>query len=748
MAELRALASSATRDLPAAVRTRYGHRIATVCAVVAPALAGAASLLVSWQRWINPLIDSGREMDVPWRLSQGERLYGDVTYYYGPLGPWLNALALRLFGNRWAVLETVCLLLSAAIFLLLYKVLRQAGASRLAAVAGTSLGAALCMGAPNGGAFVFPYSSSSLLAVAGALLALWAAGLPARPRHEAVLALGMVVALASRVELGLLAAAALVACALRARPLVSHRRPRQATLAALARTLVEPPLRAVLLGGAAAAALYGVAFWRLPWRDLVHDGPLMHFLSLPAEWRHFYLHVAGLGSPLASAGQVLASLALDGALLVLLAWFDVPGAPPAPAAAASAGVPRPSAAAASAGDSDASPATAAAAGGHRRRWLYPVCMAALVAAYLTSPVADPYKNLPPFAIALPLLAAAAAALLWLRGPLTSRRERALFLLCAFSAGAASRVVLALSIGPRINTYATAPLPLLVACTAVLAFDHLARRLPHPAIFRRRLAVVLAIVAAVYLYRVHRFDHRLGVALVRTPAGALRLPPHEARSLRQVLGYLGERARPGDTLTGFPEGGFFNFVTGMRSPLRQDEVLPGVLSGDREAAAARLIATDGPRFILLCNRSTAEWGPASFGRDYDVALWHEVERHYRLGAAFGAAPTAPVGSDLFFVRVYERRPQPEVPRVRLAERGPGGARFAAAAQRQLAEEYVLPEGVRLGAAQRTQVRRRARLGGGDPAGVEVPDPGARRQAVEVGDDLQPAGHLRRGELPVG
>src|SRR5215467_6719950 len=148
---------SASSDAAGAFPSGWGK----AGAVVLPLLAAAAALAASWQRWINPFVDSGRELDVPWRLLQGERLYRDVTYYYGPLAPWVDALALRLFGNRWLVLELICAALSALIFLFLFRLTRRAG-SPLSATVATTLAAALCMGAPRGGAFIFPYSSSSL----------------------------------------------------------------------------------------------------------------------------------------------------------------------------------------------------------------------------------------------------------------------------------------------------------------------------------------------------------------------------------------------------------------------------------------------------------------------------------------------------------------------------------------------------------------------------------------------------------
>ena len=72
--------------------------------LVVPAVAGAASALLSWERWIRPFVDGSRELQVPARVAGGERLYRDVAYYYGPAAPWANGAALEIFGRRFAVL--------------------------------------------------------------------------------------------------------------------------------------------------------------------------------------------------------------------------------------------------------------------------------------------------------------------------------------------------------------------------------------------------------------------------------------------------------------------------------------------------------------------------------------------------------------------------------------------------------------------------------------------------------------------
>jgi 4-amino-4-deoxy-L-arabinose transferase-like glycosyltransferase len=666
-------------------------------AVLLPLLAGGAALAVSWQRWIDPFVDSGREMDVPWRLTLGERLYHDITYYYGPLGPWLNAFALRSFGHRWMVLQAICLLLSIVILALLYQLTRQAG-GRWAAVTAVTLSAALCMGAPRGAAFIFPYSSSGLLALAGGLLALWAAcrpagsagvaagsgagrppgsagdlqgapalaaasgaGLPPRPLLRGAAVVGLAVALAARLEVGIAAAAVLVLAGIRSRP-------RRETL--------RQSLGVVSAASLLAGSLYAAALWGLEWREIRYDGPLTHLAGMPPEWKNFYLEVSGFDRPARHAGHAVLSLALDAALLALLGWFALPASRGArrrqdPAArtpeAGENGAPE------AAGSGPSEPRAAAPAqesAERRRRYLFPFMGLALLAAYLESPFADPSKNLPPLTPALPLLAAAAAAAL-LRRPLASQ-DRARFLLFGFSAAMALRVVLDLPLGPRMGPYASLPLPGLLATAAVLAFDALAPRLPDPATFRRRLVALLAVVCGLFLYRVDRLDQQPRPASLETSAGTLRLPAREARAVDHALRYLAGRSRAGDELTAFPESGFFNFVTGMRSPLRQDQIFPGVLSGEREVEVARLIDRAGPRFVLLCNRPTPEYGPARFGADYDLALWHEIERRYALAATFGRAPpTAPGNPERFLIRVYERLAPPALAPMRLAERAPTG-----------------------------------------------------------------------------
>jgi 4-amino-4-deoxy-L-arabinose transferase-like glycosyltransferase len=89
-------------------------------------------LAMSWRKWPDPVIDFGRELYLPWRLSQGAVLYRDVQDYYGPLSQYFNAMLFKLAGIGFTTLVAANLTVYAAILALLYYLVR-AGWGRLAA---------------------------------------------------------------------------------------------------------------------------------------------------------------------------------------------------------------------------------------------------------------------------------------------------------------------------------------------------------------------------------------------------------------------------------------------------------------------------------------------------------------------------------------------------------------------------------------------------------------------------------------
>ena len=84
-------------------------------------VTGLVLLRWSWGKWLHPIVDFGRELYVPWQIVSGRTLQVDLAYFNGPLSPWLNALAFRLFGT--SLLTLVCLnaiVLAATVALLVW----------------------------------------------------------------------------------------------------------------------------------------------------------------------------------------------------------------------------------------------------------------------------------------------------------------------------------------------------------------------------------------------------------------------------------------------------------------------------------------------------------------------------------------------------------------------------------------------------------------------------------------------------
>jgi len=108
---------------------------------VAPAVVGLAAVAMmcwTWGTWADVVIDFGRELYIPWRLTEGEVLYRDLAHFNGPLSPYVNSLWFRLFGTSLRVLALVNFALLGVLLALLYSLLSQIG-SRTSALLGCLL---------------------------------------------------------------------------------------------------------------------------------------------------------------------------------------------------------------------------------------------------------------------------------------------------------------------------------------------------------------------------------------------------------------------------------------------------------------------------------------------------------------------------------------------------------------------------------------------------------------------------------
>jgi hypothetical protein len=90
-------------------------------AFIAIAVAVAAiAAAQSWNGWLDPIVDTGRDLYIPAQLRHGTKLYRDILYYYPPLTPYLLAGLTAVTGSSIAAYTAIGGLIAVATIVALY----------------------------------------------------------------------------------------------------------------------------------------------------------------------------------------------------------------------------------------------------------------------------------------------------------------------------------------------------------------------------------------------------------------------------------------------------------------------------------------------------------------------------------------------------------------------------------------------------------------------------------------------------
>ena len=588
-----------------------------------PAIAVTAlfvfMLLATWERWTHPIIDHGREMNVPARILSGERLYIDIMYYYGPFAPYFNALLYWLFGIHLKTLHASGIVCAALVLIMTYWIGRRLMRPWASALA-TSLVLVTCAIEVNFGNYVQPYSYAALYGWTFALGALVCALKYLRTKSEIAMLVGGLLAggaIVSKPELTLLGLGpAGVAWAIRSfgtrqwnvRPLL---------------LLIVP---ALAIGG----FVYGVVLYLVPWKVLVADtyGVLRqpqiihftHYLDGTLNWR-------GTGWAILGGTGMLACIAGASALFGL-------GSDP----------------------------VASMFGGSRARAVWLVTIVGAAASWYGGSNTPALIDVTPLKSAPIVLASIVSAVAWhayrekSRGAALSIQDESLLVIALFSGLAIVRVILNVSL---FQAYTPFTIPTLLIIYVWLLVDQLPRFLVATDTSRmgaRRCAMIIGAVVLVALMSAHVWLARTErVFEISAPRGTLFTAPNLGRPIADAIRFVHEHTAPGEYLGSMPQGSIVNFLAERANPLREEIINPGLLTPDREAdAIARLSALRVP-MILVGNVLSAEYGAGAFGVDYNRRFMQWVETNYHPIATFSnqGGTELKFGAPVFFIRAYER-----------------------------------------------------------------------------------------------
>lgn len=556
----------------------------------------------TWCTWPDILVDFGRELYVPWQLTEGRRLYADIEFFSGPLSQYLNAFVFRMFGTGFLVLVTFNLLLLTGLLLLLYYALRQIAGRGAAFGAGMVFVLLFAFGqfVPNGNYnYVCPYSheiTHGLLLSLAALVCLWQVrrlGLPAVALGG--FALGLVTL--TKIEIffaastACLAAVGLTLLTLRPGPARGI-----SVVATFVGSFLLPPLLAVGL-------LYRVMPLAQAWAGVL--APFHTGASIGATSLAFYR--TGMGSD-----------DVAGSLAVLLRWT-----------------------------------------GYYAMWIVPSVFVSLACRRLGG-----HRNL--IAAGTFLTAGSIMSLLWRGiGWGDTARPWPLFLVVAailllvrfiqfrrdpFRADALIRrisfVILALvllskmALNTHIYHYGFAlAMPAALVLVVILwdwIPDLISRFGGARRVFRASMLVLLTVTVMAYLYGQNQFLQRRTVRVADDGHGVIRADGYGVY-VNAVLDQLRRTLKPGETLAVLPEGVMLNYLCRTPNPTAYINFMPLEMTLFGEGRILSDFQARPPDFVVLVHKDTSEYGYQFFGRDYGQELFGWLTRNYSPVGGFGAPP---------------------------------------------------------------------------------------------------------------
>ena len=580
-------------------------------------------LLVSWRRWTSLIADSGREMDLPRRLLEGEWLYRDVHYLYPPLSPYLNALLYRFCGLHLDVLHVSGAICSGMIVILCYCIARRL-LSRNAAVAAVLAIIVWCIFKPSGN-LIAPYAFAALYGMIWALAALLCTLRYAeRRRKRELVVIGILIGLAAitKQEFALAAGVTLVAA------LVYMHWP---NIKQLVSTLVLAGMPATAI----ALPVYAWLLYHLGWQTLIEDCHLF-YTHLPASLVFYNAQRMGLDHPLSSLLQMLGAAMVNvlvASVMIRLSFINV-----APANKTN----------------------------KRARWMLRWSSVALVLASVCAAIiyvmtrgrwdGSPLR-------ALPLLLLSLIVIEWQsRKKSDSEAARAgssIFIIAVYSLMVLARVALRVPSGGAFGSFFS---PTSLILIYYLLMESLPRTLGNwlqePSIMRRAQIIGQSLFSAALLITIIVFAVRYRVNFnfeITAPRGHLFTTQPVGQAVSEAFDFIAAKTAPGEMLAVLPEGSDLTFLSGRRMPLRHQILIPGLMSERDEQQAIARLQELRVRHVLIVNRPMREFGAEAFGRDYYPALGEWIDQHYRLVKVCGPSPDAQlqIGAPTFFIKILMR-----------------------------------------------------------------------------------------------
>lgn len=550
---------------------------------------------VNYGKWGDPLIDFGREVYIPWALTQGKTLFTDIAYFNGPFSPYFNALVYSLLGAGLDRLFLVNTAIAAGIAWLIFRLLSVA-ASRAAAVYGVLAYITLfafsqysVIGNYN---YVSPYSHEAT--------------------HGLALALGMLVCLTTSFQTSrrwpALVAGICCGCVMLTKPEITLAAGATAGAAFFAMSLTHSLKQscrqgALFLVGVLAPLLaaYALSLQGAPAREAL-QGVLGGWVHVGAEGlknNPFYQSIIGVDNLSHDLTKMLTSFM--GLLAVLWSLSVIAGSKTfnksrrfvifLPAVLLAAGV-----------------------------WVFQLPL------------------IPAFSRSFPL-ALLLAFVFFTRTLLKERSTQSAisFIFCVFSGALLLKIVFKTHIY-HYGFFLALPASMFMICLVFTWAPKTLRALSSDAAQRSYTTGMGAVLAVVIVWHLLLSFALYGEKNVIVGKGSDAF----AADIRGVfvnlaVDWLQTNTDTDATVLVLPEGAMINYQARRINPTKIINLLPPEVMMFTEGALLQSIRENAPEYILLMHRDTSNYGVRFFGRDYGQGIMDWIATHYHEVHQIGSRP---------------------------------------------------------------------------------------------------------------
>jgi hypothetical protein len=578
----------------------------------------------SWRKWTDPVIDMGRELYVPWQITQGKVLYKDFASLYGPFSSYINAFFFKVFGVSLTTIILCNLTILAGFTAMIFHFFKTVGDRGTATAACLTM---LCIfafsqyGPISNFNFITPYSHEAVhgLVLAVALLyALHLFGTTGRAWIAGIAGCCLGAVWLTKPEIAIAASGAAIAWSMLfflhpARPKYPVR---PALLLFMTGALLVP---AAFFLGFARQGTMGEAFraiggmWVPLWRGGIADNV-------------FFSVISGLNNPGANLYLLFLSTVKLG-FAVFLLWITGKWA------VRFKQVPH---------------------------WA-PGLIGILL--YLVLFFNSTYVKWQELARPLPLLMMLCAPLFTviffrIKG---DWKAAAPFAIVSAWATFSLLMLAKMILNTRIYQYGfTLALPATLISVWALVYFLPSLLSPWPLRARLFKCMAVAVIAAglTYhlqwsqkFYRLKTFNLTEGKDAIITYSETM-FPLAAAE--KEALDVIGKVTAPGDAMVVIPEGAMFNYLSRRRNPTPYLNFLPPEMSYYGEGAMLASIKATSPEFIVLVRRNTREFGESNFGASprYGKQMLDWINQEYVTVKLIG---TEPFENDGMGIKIMKRRP---------------------------------------------------------------------------------------------